>query len=113
MTNEQQTGAADSIVAATDSSDLDVADFLSSVERRADAGVEERQQQIKVLQREQRNLRAVAALTRTLTTELAVSHLGAALLTIERSKDARTYLQPNSSSPPSMARVARSPASIA
>lgn len=93
MTDEQQKSGPDSSIDVSGATAFDVSDFLNSVEHRADAGVEERQQQIKVLQREQRNLRAVAALASALTTELAASHFGAALFTIERSKDARTYLQ--------------------
>lgn len=91
MTSEQ--AGASGPIASSNLADLDVADFLNSVERRAEAGVEERQQQVKLLQREQKNLRAVAALASALSAELAAGHLGAALFNIERAKDARTYLR--------------------
>src|SRR4051794_39067980 len=93
MTNEPQTGTPPSSVATNDSAYEEVREFLRSVEHRADAGVEERQEQIKALQREQKSLRAVQALARTLMTELGASRPGSALFAIERAKDARTYLK--------------------
>lgn len=92
MTDEHllEAGADASAEGSAGGDDLD---FLKSVERRANAGVEERQQQIKVLQREQKNLRAIAALASALTSELAAAHLGSALFTIEKAKDARSYLR--------------------
>ncbi|HEU5149556.1 MAG TPA: hypothetical protein VFU19_03610 [Iamia sp.] len=93
MTDERREGARDVAPEGPDPAVSDVASYLLSVGRRADKGIEERQQQIKGLQREQKHLRAVVALVSGVTEGLDAGHPGAALFTIDRAKDARAYLR--------------------
>ncbi|MEU4608701.1 hypothetical protein AB0F43_37420 [Kribbella sp. NPDC023972] len=70
--------------------------LVASMGRRADRGLEKRQQQIAELQKEMKDLRAVRVLATDLEEALAKDTPSSALLAIERGKDARAFLKATS-----------------